>query len=93
MSDCTVVPNIIREEELVNNCGKLCLILRIKNCTGNLVSLDENNQAKFSLADSVLAYFPLSVDSEFKNQRKRSIIQAIIMVLRWRIISQGYFDF
>ena len=74
MSDCTVIPSIIREDELIRRNGKLCLILRIKNCTGNVVDFDESNKPQLSLADSVLAYFPISIDSEFKNQRKRTIL-------------------
>ena len=84
---------MISEDELINDNGQLCLLLRIKNCTGNVVDFDESKMCELSLADSVLAYFPISVDSEFKNQRNRTIIQAIIMVLRWRVMRSGYFDF
>jgi len=87
------VRHIIAEEDLtINNEGKPCLGLRFKNCTGNIIELDDKqhvvNQVEFAQAQ-----IALSIDSQFKNQRNRTVTQAIDMVLRQRTISMGYFDF
>ena len=87
------VRSIIREEELlVGNRGNLCLPLRFKNCTGNIIDLTDRI-TELSTADSILAYFPFSIDPDFKNFRHRTLLQTIVMVLRWRLISMGYYDF
>ena len=35
----------------------------------------------------------LSIDPEFKNKRRRTIAQALMMTLRQRTISQGFYDY
>lgn len=39
------------------------------------------------------AKIALSIDEMFKNQRSRTVQQVLNMVLRWRIISNGYYDY
>ena len=83
----------VAEDELtLNKQEKPCLILRFKNCTGNVIDLSENAHIvnKTEFAKSQVA---LSIDYGFKNQRSRTIAQAVDMVIRQRTISSGYFDF
>ena len=84
--------NVLAEEDLlVNEEGKPCLVLRFKNCTGNIIDLSSTDQqvSKKEIAKGQVA---LTIDAKFKNQRSRTIGQAIDMVIRQRTISQGYFD-
>ena len=87
------VRHIICEEDLTTTSdGKPCLLVRFKNCTGNIIDLDDvqHNVTETEMAQAQIA---LSIDSQFKNQRNRTVTQAIDMVLRQRTISMGYFDF
>ena len=72
--------------------SKKCILLRLKNSTGNTIRLDMEtpNVRPLEIAQSKLA---LSIDDQFKNQRSRTVQQVLNMVLRWRIISNGYYDF
>ena len=75
----------------VNKDGKSCLIIRLKNCTGNIIDLTYTSKqaSKKEVAKGTIVR---SVDFTFKNQRSRTIAQAIDMVIRQRTISSGYFD-
>ena len=66
-----------------SNEGSPCLILRFKNCTGNIIDLDEDKkELELTKLERVSAQIALSIDSEFKHQRTRRISQAIDMVTR-----------
>ena len=52
--------------------------------------METPNVQPLEIAQSKLA---LSIDDQFKNQRSRSVLQVLNMVLRWRIISNGFYDF
>jgi len=87
------IRHVISEDDLaVNNEGKPCLFLRFKNCTGNVIELDDK-QHNITQNEFAQAQIALSIDSQFKNQRNRTVTQAIDMVLRQRTISMGYFDY
>ena len=83
---------IYEEDLLVGKEGNLCILLRFKNCTGNIINLEDERQ-EVSETELALATLVLSIDPKFKNQRTRTITQAIEMVLRQRTISSGYYDF
>ena len=70
---------------------KICLLIRLKNCTGNLIRLEfeRPNIKSIEIEQSKIA---LSIDEMFKNQRNRTVQQAFAMVIRWRTISNGYYD-
>ena len=85
--------HFIAENDLsVNKDGNPCLVLRLKNCTGNMIDLENSN---VTVSDMELArgHVTLSVDEHFKNQRSRTIAQAIDMVIRQRTIASGFYDF
>ena len=85
-------PNVLSEEDLlVNEDGKPCLVLRFKNCTGNVIDLStaEHHVSDKEVAKGLVA---LTIDHKFKNQRSRTVAQAIDMVIRQRTISQGFYD-
>lgn len=87
------VRHIICEDDLATNSeGNPCLLLRFKNCTGNIIELDDKQQ-KVTDHEFAQAQIALSIDSQFKNQRNRTVTQAIDMVLRQRTISMGYYDY
>jgi len=74
------------------------LILRFKNCTGNVIDFSEMNMnrdmSELELAEEqVKVQAALSIDPEFKNKRRRTIAQALMMTLRQRTISQGFYDY
>ena len=74
--------NVIYEEDLIARKGKgLCLLLRFSNCTGNIIDLSDR-LGEVSQEELALAQMALSIDDKFKNQRKRTIKQAVEMVLR-----------
>ena len=52
--------------------SEICLLLRIKNCTGNVILLDEEQTTvgPLEMAQSQIA---LSIDHQFKNQRNRTV--------------------
>jgi len=75
----------------VNKDGKPCLIIRLKNCTGNIIDLSYTSK-QASKKEVAKGEIVRSVDFTFKNQRSRTIAQAIDMVIRQRTISSGYFD-
>ena len=57
---------IIKEEQLYEDSEEnLSLILRFKNCTGNIINL--NKPGNISQFDQVIAHFPFSIDEDFKN--------------------------
>ena len=63
----------IPENDLsVNMDGEPCLILRLKNCTGNLIDL---TNTKICVDDQEISrgQVALSIDYHFKNQRSRTI--------------------
>jgi len=67
------VRHIISEDDLaINNEGKPCLLLRFKNCTGNVIELDDRQQ-KVTDHEFAQAQIALSIDSQFKNQRNRTV--------------------
>ena len=70
----------------------LYLTLRFKNCTGNRIDF---TQRDIVVNDEDLAFtqLALSIDPNFKNIRNRTIRQCLDMVIRWRIIGMGYYDF
>ena len=72
--------------------SEICLLLRIKNCTGNVILLDEEQPmvGPLEMAQSQIA---LSIDHQFKNQRNRTVKQVVDMVLRWRTVCHGYYDY
>ena len=72
--------------------AKTCLLLRFKNCTGNQIRLD-CEQPRIGREEIAEAQISLSVDNMFKNQRTRTVKQVADMVLRWRTISSGYYDY
>ena len=83
----------IAEDDLsVNKDGNPCLILRVKNCTGNMIDLETSN-VTVSEMELARALVTLSVDQHFKYQRSRTISQAVDMVIRQRTIASGFFDF
>ena len=93
MDSCSNERHIILKEDLmVTDEGKTCLFLRFKNCTGNIINLSDNQTVDDpdELAQVELA---LSIDHLYKKSRSRTIKQAITMVLRWRTISLGYYDY
>ena len=74
--------NVIYEEDLIACKRKgLCLLLRFRNCTGNIIDLSDR-LVEVSQEELALAQMALSIDDKFKNQRKRTIKQAVEMVLR-----------
>ena len=91
----TVTPaeiNLLPTEDLlVNEDGKPCLVLRFKNCTGNVIDLQSASH-HVSHQDFSKGAITLHIDPKFKNQRSRTVAQAIEMVIRQRTVSQGYYD-
>ena len=87
--------NFINVEEMSQDAeGFPCLTLRFKNCTGNVIDLDEEKKhAELSDIERYNSSIALSIDSQYKHQRTRKIGQAIDMVTRWRAISLGYYDY
>ena len=68
--------NFIPEDELlINSESELsCLILRFKNCTGNVIDFSTKSpEFKLTMEDKTRAQAALSVDYQFKNQRRRTI--------------------
>ena len=82
------------EEELARIEGRSCIILRIYNCTGNLIDLTESvtNEA-VSNEELERAKIALSIDSNFKNKRRRKVFQIVNMTLRQRMVSAGFYDY
>ena len=72
--------------------GTPYLVLRFKNSTGNIINFFDSD---IEVTDWELsrAKAALSVDYRFKNQRRRSVAQAIMMAFRQRQVSSGYYDF
>ena len=71
--------------------GKYSIVLRLKNCTGNIIDLSIVNP-QVNNKEIAKAQVALTIDFKFKNQRSRTIAQAIDMVVRQRTISTGYYD-
>lgn len=72
-SNLPTVRHVICEEDLtMNNEGKPCLLLRFKNCTGNVIHLDDRAHS-VSENEFAQAQIALSIDSQFKNQRNRTV--------------------
>ena len=59
------------EEELVSIEGRACIILRLSNCTGNLIDLSKNSEV--SEEALTLSQIALSVDEGFKRTRRRTL--------------------
>lgn len=67
------VRHIIDEDDLaINSEGNPCLLLRFKNCTGNIILFDDK-QHKVTDNEFAQAQIALSIDSQFKNQRNRTV--------------------
>lgn len=67
VSNQPAVRHVICEEDLeINNEGKPCLRLRFKNCTGNVIILDDK-QPTVSENEFAQAQIAISIDSQFKN--------------------------
>ena len=84
---------MVDEEDLiVNEDGRPSLLLRFKNCTGNIIDLADEEPFidALSLKQAQIA---LSIDSKFKKSRSRTVKQAVNMVVRWRTIGLGFYDF
>ena len=77
--------HFVNEEDLEVVDGKLCLILRFKNCTGNIVSLSDSTRPT-DMAGLTKAQVAISIDPTFLKSRSRTVRQALEMVLRWRAI-------
>ena len=75
------------EDDLLSNKEKSCIILRLANCTGNVIDFSEQPGREVTEKALMLAKTALSIDSRFKCQRQRSIDQAVTMATRHRIIS------
>ena len=52
----------------------------------------ENSHLTVSDMEIARGFVALSVDYSFKNQRSRTIAQAIDMVIRQRTIASGFYD-
>ena len=84
----------IPEDELITKDGKqFVMVLRFFNCTGNFIDLTECDENEVSWEEFVKAKIALSVDESFKNQRRRTVAQAIVMALRQRVVSSGFYDY
>ena len=53
----------------------------------------ENSNLTVSIMEIARGRVALSVDHSFKNQRSRTIAQAVDMVIRQRAIASGFYDF
>ena len=79
---------------MVNDQDEYCIFLRFKNCTGNIIILSsEDTEINVEQSEITQAQLALSVDPQYKRSRSRTVKQAINMVLRWRTISLGYYDY
>ena len=59
--------SFIAEDDLsVNKDGNPCLVLRLKNCTGNLIDLS-NTKINVSNRELAKGQVALSIDHHFKN--------------------------
>ena len=75
-------PNLLSTDDLlVNEDGMPCLVLRFKNCTGNIIDLSSSNQ-DVSDKEYIKGAIAINIDHKFKNQRSRTVAQAIEMVIR-----------
>ena len=84
--------SFLPEEELMTDGEKFCIILRLTNCTGNVIDLSENPK-KVVTEDAIKkGRTAISIDETFKKKRMRSVHQVVTMVVRQHIISQGFFD-
>ena len=84
---------MVTEEDLVTLDGNLLgLVLRFKNCTGNVIDLTKK-EPFIDAAELAKAQMAISLDSTYKKSRSRTVRQAVDMVLRWRTIGTGYYDF
>ena len=82
------------ETELISKDGhQFIMVLRFFNCTGNFIDFTEFDTQDVTKEEIVKARIALSVDELFKNQRRRTVGQAIVMSLRQRVVSSGYFDY
>ena len=55
--------HFISEDDLcVSNEGKPCLVLRFKNCTGNIIDLDDKKHPKVTPTELAKARMALSID-------------------------------
>ena len=83
---------MINQDDLVDFNGIPTLVLRFKNCTGNIIVLDKKIIQVDQLEQDE-SYIALTIDTQFKNQRHRTVEQMADMVLRWRKIASGYYDY
>ena len=94
ISNSSTEKYIVIEEDLVEypDEKKLCLVLRFKNCTGNVINLT-NKEPLVDAAELTKAQVTISIDPTYHKSRSRTVRQAIDMVVRWRTIGTGYYDF
>ena len=87
--------HIVTEDDLITSYeGQKILLLRLKNCTGNIIIFSEKNPvSNCDTAELTQSQIALSIDPGFKNARNRTIRQAVQMVARQRIVKKGYYDF
>ena len=79
-SNSSTKKSLILEEDLIfceqeegsTEESKTCLLLRLKNCTGNVIQLDEELPVVGPL-EIAQAQIAISTDSLFKNQRSRTV--------------------
>ena len=65
--------------------------MRLKNRTGNLIDL-EPLKIEPSPVDILQGEIALSLDPQFKDQRNRTVAQALNMVVRQRTLGSGFYD-
>ena len=64
---------MIYEDDLMTDTnGNLCLLLRFKNCTGNVIDFQAET-LEVSEQELALSHLTLSIDPKFKNQRTRTV--------------------
>ena len=69
------------DELIVDRDEKVYLILRFKNSTGNVIDFTMRD-VDISEDDLIKSKSALSIDKLFKNQRRRSVAQCIMMAFR-----------
>ena len=84
---------MINQDDLITKDGDKIIHLRFKNCTGNVIILNKEPIEDVNQSEELTSKLALSIDWQFKNQRHRTVNQSVDMVLRWRTIAMGYFDY
>lgn len=84
---------MVETDDLIKKDKSLILLLRFRNCTGNIIKLDNKPVKEVDAVEKLRAEMTLQVDNAFLHTRHRKIKQTVDMVLRWRTIATGYFDY